>query len=192
MNKLSKEKRDKLILVIVGAVSLLGLIYFGLIRPQYDAISKIQTQTDTARNKLQTMEDAIKKTGVTVNELQDLTNALAHVENDIASGDTFAWTYDMIRNFKANYKTVEIPGIGQPVISDVDFLPGFPYKQVKVTVSGTAYYHDLGKFIADFENTYPHVRVANLALEPAGAGGDNSEKLSFRMDILALMKQNTP
>jgi Tfp pilus assembly protein PilO len=191
MNKLPKEKRDKLILVIAGSLVLLGVIYFALIRPQYETIASIMTQTNDARNKLQTMEDTVKKTDATRDELIDALDTLSHSESDIASGDTFAWTYDMMRGFKANYKTVDMPGIGQSSIGDVDFLPAFPYRQIKVTVTGTAFYHDLGKFIMDFENTYPHIRVANLSLEPAGASGDDKEKLAFRMDIIALIKQST-
>jgi len=69
-------------------------------------------------------------------------------------------------------------------------LPAFPFKQVKFAVTGTAYYHDLGRFIADFENTYPHIRVANLQVQP-GDAGDGAEKLSFRMEVIALVK-STP
>jgi hypothetical protein len=107
-------------------------------------------------------------------------------EGDIASGDIYAWTYDLISRFKKSYK-VEIPSIGQPTMSDVDLLPLFPYKQLRVTITGTAYYHDFGKFIADFENTFPHIRVVNLVLDPAGT---DSEKLAFRMDVIALVKSN--
>lgn len=189
MNKLPKEKRDKLILVIVGSVAVLGLIYFGLIGPQYDALSKIKIQTNNARNKLQKMEDTVKMADATHDAMIDAVDTLSHSEQDIASGDTFQWTYDMIRGFKANYKSVDMPNIGQSVISDVDYLPDFPYRQIKVTVSGTAYYHDLGKFIADFENTYPHIRIANLSMEPTGETGEESEKLGFKMDILVLIKQ---
>ena len=77
-------------------------------------------------------------------------------------------------------------------MGEVDLLPHFPYKQLKVTVGGTAYYHDLGKFIADFENAFPHMRFANLTLEPVGGTGDNSEKLTFRMDIIALANPTGP
>ena len=191
MNKLPKEKRDKLILVIMGTLVLIGVIYFGLISPQKGAIASINAQTNDARNKLQTMEDTVKRADATRDELIDALDTLSHSENDLASGDTFAWTYDIIRGFKANYKTVDMPGIGQSSIGDVDFLAAFPYRQIKVTVTGTAYYHDLGKFIADFENTYPHIRVANVDLQPAGGSGEDSEKLSFKMDIIALIKQNT-
>jgi hypothetical protein len=74
------------------------------------------------------------------------------------------------------------------VISDVDLLPKFPYKQLKVSVTGTAYYHDLGKFIADFENTFPHIRITNLTVDTGGATAEGGEKLAFRMEVVALVK----
>jgi Tfp pilus assembly protein PilO len=192
MNRLPKEKRDKLILVIMASVTLLGLVYFGLVSPAHASINRIRTQTDNARDKFQTMQNTIKKADSARDELIDTLDKLSNAEQDIASGDTFAWTYDMLRGFKATYKNVDIPVIGQAAIGDVDFLPNFPYRQIKVTVSGTGYYHDIGKFIADFENTYPHMRIANISLEPSGATGDNSDRLSFKMDIIVLIKPNTP
>jgi hypothetical protein len=48
----------------------------------------------------------------------------------------------------------------------------------------------LGKFIADFENSFPHSRVVHLVVEPAVGPDGNNEKLSFRMEIVALVKLN--
>lgn len=102
-------------------------------------------------------------------------------------GDPASWIYDTIRNFKGRFK-VEISVNGQLTTGDVDILPRFPYKQIKATASGTAYYHDLGTFIAEFENAFPHARIVNLTIEPAGTLGDNIERLTFRMDIIFLVK----
>jgi type II secretion system (T2SS) protein M len=107
----------------------------------------------------------------------------------MASGDLYSWTYNTIRLFKAPYQ-VDIPDVGHPDVGTMDLLPDFPFKQVRFTVTGTAYYHDLGKFIADFENKFPHMRVVNLQIQPADATGSN-EKLSFKMDIVALVKSSS-
>jgi len=189
MNKLPKEKRDRLILVILGTVVLLGLVGFGLIQPQYNTISKIKKETVVAQYKLLSIEDTIKRGDSTTTALIDISYTLSHAEDDMASGDIYSWTYDTIRHFKTPYK-VEIPPPGQPTISDVDLIGNFPYRQLKFNVTGTAYYHDLGKFIADFENNFPHIRVVNITLEPVGGTGDDAEKLSFRMDVIALIKPN--
>ena len=72
----------------------------------------------------------------------------------------------------------------------VDLLPGYPYKQIKLSLIGTAYYHDLGKFIADFENAFPHMRLVNLEVEPSPGttGPESAERLGFRMDVVILVK----
>ena len=191
MNRLPKEKRDQLVLVGMGTLFLLILIVFSLIRPQYAAISAIKARTDDARKDLQSKEDTIKKADTVSTQLADLTYTLSQAEGDMVSGDPAQWIYNTIRNFKEHYK-VDISVNSQLSMGEVDLLPHFPYKQLKVTVGGTAYYHDLGKFIADFENTFPHARITNLTLDPVGGTGDNSEKLTFRMDIIALANPTGP
>jgi hypothetical protein len=191
MNKLSKEKRDRLILVGMGTLALLILIIYGLVHPQYGAISKINADINAARDDLKSKQDIIKMTDTVSNQLADVTDTLAEAEGDMVTGDPTLWIYDKIRNFKEHYK-VDVSVNSQLPIGEVDLLPHFPYKQLKVTVGGTAYYHDLGKFIADFENAFPHARIANLTLEPVGGTSDSSEKLAFRMDIIALANPTGP
>ena len=185
-----KEKRTQFILVILGTLVVLGLIGFLLIRPQYQTLSKIHKTAGDERDKLQKIKDTIKKAGDTTAQLTNVTAILSSAEEDMAVGDNYAWTFDTIRRFKASYR-VDIPTIGQPALGDVDVLPQFPFKEIRVTISGTAYYHELGKFLADFENSFPHIRVVNLALEPVNATEAGNEKLSFRMDIIALVKPNS-
>ena len=194
MNKLPKAKRDQLILVGMGTLFLLILIGLGLVRPQYATISAINLQIKAARSQLESMADTSKKAETVSAQLADLTSDLTQAQSDIATGDPAQWIYNTVRNFKEHYK-VDVSVNSQLSLGEVDMLPHFPYKQLKVSVGGTAYYHDLGKFIADFENTFPHARITSLTLEPAnaaGANGDNAEKLAFRMDIVALTNPTGP
>ncbi|HUA67649.1 MAG TPA: type II secretion system protein GspM [Candidatus Saccharimonadales bacterium] len=188
MKKLSKEKRNQLIMVILGTVVLLALIYIGLIAPQDQELRTIANEKSAADAKLNQMKMTIKQSENSAAKVREASDQLLQAEGDLASGDIYAWTYDLISQFKRAYD-VDIPAIGQPAIGAVDVLPHFPYsQQVTVSVNGTAYYHDFGKFIADFENKFPHIRVANLILEPADP---DNEKLNFRMDIIALVKPNS-
>ena len=186
MKKLSKEKRNQLIAVAMATLGILALIYLFLIRPQHDSLSKIAKDKTATDSQLQNIKNVIKNVDAIASELIDVTNALVLTEKDMATGDLYSWTYDTIRHFKQQYK-VEIPDIGHPTVANVDLLPAFPYKQVQFSINGTAYYHDLGKFIADFENNFPHSRMVRLLIEP---GGDIPEKLKFRMEIIALVKLN--
>jgi Tfp pilus assembly protein PilO len=187
--KLSKEKRNQLILVLFCTMAVLVLMWLNLIRPRYAALSQTAASQDVAEKKLEGIQTAVKHADFTTNQLADVTQALSNAQSDMASGDLYSWTYNTIRLFKTPYQ-VDIPDIGHPDVETMDLLPSFPFKQVKFTITGTAYYHDLGKFIADFENTFPHIRVVNLQLQPAQAvGGD--EKLSFKIDVIALVKSTS-
>lgn len=188
MKRLPKEKRNQLIIVIIATLAVLGLIYFGLIRRQYASIDKIHKAKKEADTKLLSIRGTITNATAITKELNTNSAALSQIEADMASGDLYSWTYNTLRRFRQPYQ-VEIPEIGQPVIGDVDSLPSFPYKQIRFTVSGTGYYHDLGKFIADFENNFPHSRLINLVVEPVSAT-DGSEKLEFKVDIIALVRPN--
>lgn len=184
--KFSAEKRNQLIAVAIGTVVVLVAIWFLFISPRYAALRQARKATDEKQHQLQTMDQTVKSVGDSTVQLQKVSTVLTQAESDIASGDPNAWIYDLIRHFKENYK-VDISISGQATISDEDLLPHFPYKQMRVSASGTAYYHDLGKFIANFENTYPHIRLVGLTIEPT-SGAD--EKLQFHMDIVALIKSN--
>ena len=177
-------------MVVIATGAALALVYFFLISPQKDQNEQLGLRIRAEHEKLVAIKAAVKDADAIAARLTDISLQLNHAEEDIASGDVYAWTYDTIRRFKAPYH-VDIPSIGQPSISDMDMLAGFPYRQVKVTISGTAFYHDLGKFVADFENTFPHMRLVNLSIEPASMTGANAERLSFRFDVITLIKPTT-
>jgi Tfp pilus assembly protein PilO len=189
MKRLSPAKRNQLILVLMVTAVLIGAVYFLLISPQNSQNSQLINQTKDRQADLDKYKKIISEAQTTSNQLASVSLQLDNAERDIATGDTYAWIYDTIRRFKANYH-VDIPTIGQPSIGDVDLIPNFPYKQVRITLNGTAYYHDLGKFIADFENNFPHIRLVNLSLQPDNDANGIAEQLSFRVDLVALIKPN--
>ena len=190
MKRLSTEKRNRLIMVLLGTAGLISAVYFLLIQPQNDENQKLNAKIVSEQDRLEKMKGTIKTATSAAGSAADNSVLLARAEEDIASGDLFAWTYDTVRRFKAGYR-LDIPNIGQPILSEVDIIPNFPYKQIKFSLIGTGYYHDIGKFISDFENKFPHMRVTNLTIDPAGGTDSSTEKLAFRMDIVALVKSNT-
>lgn len=189
-SKLSKEKKKQLI----GAVALTGLVLAALghflIQGGYQSLHKLDLKKQTAQAKLKQMQNAVERSKEIEAEFSATSKLLAHQEAGIASGDLYSWMHGNLRKFQRGYK-IEIPQIS-PVSepTDVNLIPQFPYKQASLALAGSAYYHELGRFIADFENEFPLMRIVNLNLErnPAPAGGER-DKLAFRMDIVTLVKQ---
>jgi hypothetical protein len=189
--KLSKEKRQQLILTLVGTVAVLCGLGFGLIRFQQDALKNLAEKNVAARKKLADMRDTVNNAAKYEASVTEARKKLADMETDMASGDLYAWVINTLRTFKVPYK-VEIPQYS-PIgpVTDMSLLPDFPYKQATLTVAGTAHFHDFGKFLSEFENQFPHIRVVNLKLDavPAMGATQDQELVSFTMEIVTLVKQ---
>ena len=189
MNSLSKEKRSQLVLVAVVTGGVLAGLWFGLIRFQQQSLSNLAQNKIAAKQKLEQVKQAIESADLIESQLGEAGQRLGKIETTMASGDLYAWTINTLRQFKLGYK-IEIPQFSQiDGPKDMNMLPGFPYKQANMTISGTALYTDFGKFVADFENQFPYMRVLNLSLEPMPATtGAERERLAFRMELAMLVK----
>jgi hypothetical protein len=145
------------------------------------------------RDKIDRIQTVV--TGATQVEagLKVASERLYVIENGMPSGDLFSWIVRTIKTFNNPTYKVDMPQFGIPVVNPVSMLPNFPYSQSSVAVSGNAYYSEFGKFLADFENHFPYMRVQNLSLEPGGGTTpEEREKLAFHMEIVTLVKVNTP
>jgi hypothetical protein len=189
--KLPKNKQNQLVLVVLVTLIALAGLYFALIRCQHDALTRLKSDKVAAAKKLKVVLDSLHRAESIKADLDTARAKLAAAETDVASGDLYAWVINSLRDFKANYQ-VEIPQfsqLGSPV--DVNLLPNFPYKQATLTVAGSAHYDDLGRFLADFENKFPHARLINLSVDAnANSLLTEPETLSFKMDIITLVKVN--
>jgi len=194
MKNLPKEKRNRLVLIGVLTVIAAAAIYYFLIKAQQNSASSIAKAINEQKLKVGSAERLIAACSDIKKNVELANQKLASIEETMASGDMYAWVIQTVGRFGQERK-VEIPQFSREVTTDVGILPKFPYKAAVFNVRGSAFYHDLGKFLADFENSFPYARVQNIELEPAGssaanAGGD-VEKLAFRLEIVALINSNT-
>jgi len=200
MNKLPKEKRDRIILVVLGTVFLITGVWFGLIKSQRSTLEKYTTDNVQAQEKVTNAKRRIEKEKQIQADLDLAGQGLKTVEDEMASGDLYSWLIVTLNKFRIPYtNTVEIPNFSRETVAEVLLIPNFPYKAATFTIRGTAYYHELGRFVADFENTFLHIRLLNLEMEPLGlpnsgavkASLEEEEKLSFKMEIVTLIKPTT-
>jgi len=187
--KLSKEKQQHLILVVLLTVGTVVGLWFGLIRSQKQSLRVLAAKKQIAKEKLLQVRRAIETADQTEQQLCEFKKQLDKSEEGMASGDLYSWSINTIRAFKLGYK-VDIPQYSQiDGPKDATLLPAFPYKQATMTIAGTASFHEFGRFVADLENQFPSMRVLNLTLEPvSGLVSSDKEKLAFKMDVAALIK----
>ncbi len=190
MKSLPKEKRDRLILIVIGTLGCMLAIWFGLVRAQNKSLENIARKSIEQQNKVGNAVRLVGSTAEIQKKLEAATEKLHALETGMASGDLYSWMIMTVNKFRAGHR-VDIPQFSREVPTEVGVLPKFPYKAALFNVRGTAYFHDLGTFLADFENNFPYLRVQNLELEPATASSATTtgdpEKLAFRMEIITLV-----
>jgi hypothetical protein len=191
MNKLSKEKRLHLILVAIVTVGIIAGLWFGLIAMEESKIKEIARKNDSVQKEIGKIQKVVVEANEVSLSIKEATNRLNAIEATMPAGDLFSWIVSSIKQFNVPSYKVEMPQIGAPSVDKVHMFSDFPYNQASVAVSGTAYYFEFGKFLADLENHFPYLRVQNLSLEPGfGTTAEEHEKLTFRMEIVTLVKTN--
>lgn len=209
MITLTQDQRNRLIFAAVATVVTLAVIWFGLIRLQLSQRARWQSQIAVAETKLNDSRRLTRSSDRFAEELATQQTALEEIESGMApaSQASYAWMRRKVNRFKEGEETaphagtetdqklnkpykVDVQDYSTPVIGEVGLLPAFPYQAASCSIRGSAFFHELGRFLADFENTFPYVRVQNLELFPSVSGtgpGEEPEKLTFNCDLVALV-----
>lgn len=186
--KLTPDKRNKLILVAMLTAGVLALLWFALLTTQESKLKEIAAKITSAEEKERRMQLSVKAASAVEADLKIGRQKLGVVEEEMASGDLYSWMHTIIKNFKTSYR-IDIPQFSSVEVGDCALIYKFHYKQAKVTLNGSAYFHDLGKFVSDLENRYPYMRLQNLQLQPA-TGPEHEgeqERLGFRIELITLV-----
>ena len=210
MNKLSKEKRDKLILVCIAIVAVLGGLYTFVLGAQKEELATLQAQITGARSKVDKAEVLVRSSGVIETRLAENKKLIeARQEKMAPPGQYYYWFLKLIDQFRKEEKLdtgfiVDITP--QPEFVEGGLLPKFPYKAASFGLRLNGQFHDVGKFVASLENAFPYFRVQNIRISPHGVGGasaaptrqqplanlDNGEgKLTVELRIVTLVKPGT-
>ena len=196
MALLSKDKRDRLILLIIGTIAIIVGLWYGVIRTRRERFEDSKTRRDAVIDKLEKARVRVKQAEKVEAEMEAATRKLRTIEETMAPGvNVYSWAAELLEKAKAGHE-VNIIDVTRPSKGEVGLLAQFPYEAAIFSVRGAAYYHDFGKFLADFENRFPYFRVQNLLLGTSGEsslGAEASargveEKLQFKMDIVTVVR----
>lgn len=183
MARLTKEKRDRLILVCTSTLLIMAGLWMLLVRSQQEKLKQIAVETANVVEQIEGTQRLIKLRSRFEDTFGRLEEELAKRESGMAHGDHYFWFVNMLNKFKAGYE-IDIPQISPATVGPVGLFPVFPYEAATFKVSGTAHFYKFGEFLRDFENSHPHIRIQNLEIDPQSG----SEKINFRMDVVTLVK----
>ena len=186
MRKLSKEKRDRLILVCFSTLGIIAALWLTLIQSEREKLKQMRAETSNLVDQIEGTTRLINQETEFHKTLENLNAEMARRESGMASGDRYAWFINMLNKFKTGY-ALEIPQIGHDAVGPVGLFPEFPYEAATFKISGSGTYFEFGRFLRDFENKYPYIRVQNLDLKPLKTEA-KKEQISFNMDVVTLVK----
>jgi Tfp pilus assembly protein PilO len=192
MSKSPKEKREKLTLAVLMSMAGVAGIWFGLLEPEQTSLRNKAKLLAETKGKLSTVQRELRLTESYKVHLDSARRQIESMEAKMPTGDVYRWAIRSITSLQTN--NVEIANLEPPRIGESSILPKVPYKTALLSVNGTAHYHDFGKFLANLENNFPHMRVQRLELEPTQFGEVTTagqEQLNFKLEILALVKPST-
>ena len=193
MKNLPKEKRDRLILLVLGALVILVGLYYGLITMQQKTLQDSAKRKLEQENKLGSGERMVGNSASIQKALDEATAQLKAVEATMPSGDMYSWVILTINTFVNSFNEthqarIDIPQFSREVPCEIGMYGKFPYRAASFVLRGTAFYHEFGRFVSDFENTFPYMRIQNIELEPSpvttSTNPDDAERLQFKIEVV--------
>jgi hypothetical protein len=191
MNRLPKEKRDMIILIIFGTGVVLAGLWFGVINGQFKTLAAKRLKFEEAQKRVADAERLVKRADQIHEDLILVSNKLVSIEQEMASGDLFTWSLKTMESCITPHH-LKVVDSSRPVESRVGLFAQFPYRAIIFSVRTSAYYHQFGTFLKEFENRYPYMRIQNLILDPSGTGSDEAEMLTAKFEVMALVKDKNP
>ncbi len=195
LKALSAEKKQHLAAVGMGTVLALVALYMLLIAPARQALAQLQTQTAEAEKKYTDADRLVRRAPAVQEELDRLEARLNSIEAGMVDSDPVQWIRSTEIKFRAQAPyAVDIPNFPFRGQGDMTMIPDFPYRAASYLFGGSAYYHDLGRYLADWENQFPYMRILNLEITPddpgplAAATSDDRERLNFTFEVSVLVK----
>jgi Tfp pilus assembly protein PilO len=193
MAKLTKEKRDQLIVVCLVTVLVVFCLWYLVINTQQSTLVENRKRVEELVKKSTAAKELARKREKYRMELDQAQTRLDAIEATMLPvGNEYVTLFETIKDRVRSSKVEFLGDLTQPTIGDTDLLPRFQYKSASFEATFYGYYHDLGKFLAGLENDYPYMRFQLMSLRhPDVLNPEKPEQLRLELKIVALVKPTT-
>ena len=177
MNKISPQKKQHILIVGASSLVIAGLLFQFGVMSKKDSIQDEEARRDEAQAKLDDGDKWIKLSKIIQTSFEENKQKLSVLETSMVpvnKNDWKVWLHTRLRDVQIRQRhDVQLGEITLDPPYDIcaDLLPKVPFAAARFRVPITAYYGDLGKFIADVENKFPYLRIENLNISVAPTVG---------------------
>jgi hypothetical protein len=194
MNNWSPERRRKFAALVVGTLIVLVVLWQGGIVTLQGRLHQKESKIDLIEGRLKKAEAARSLAPKYEAEMEANLRRIRALEGKMAQGDVYRWVINHVLDLQ-DLHHVTVTSFQPPRIGELDVPPPVPYKSAAYSLNGNAHYHNLGTFLADFENSSPFIRLRGLTIQaaaPGFTGATEPERLAFQVDFSTLISTNAP
>ena len=171
MNKLSTEKRNRLIIIAASALAICATLWFLVIRSQNENLRKRLESVEDVKTKIEKAQRLVRRRALIEEELAQLRQEFAQAEAEMIPVEQLTgnkWLADKLRNFIKDRYDLSLLNLSNDALIGKQFLllPKLDYSGAAYNVELSGFFHEFGKFLADFENRFPYLRIQELRMWP--------------------------
>lgn len=190
MKNLSKDKKDALILTVMGTVFYCVFALQFFVTGQKKRIENYSKEVGKLEKKVSDLNRLTSKSDMINRDFNTAEAKLEKLEEYMISGDPFTWMISRMQEFRNGHKEVFF-SFSRPSLDQTSIFPDLGFEVMRFPVSGKATYHDLGSFIADLESKNPFFRVEKLSMSQKNGvppvAGASTEVLDFYFELVAML-----
>lgn len=167
-----RDKQTQILAVAAGTLVVAGLLWFFFVSASSERLSRAEESFLDIDDRIRKAELRIRRGRIVEQEFAALKERIAQAERHMIPVEQLngnKWMLDLISQFIQSRKhTVQPtrlsndPLIGKQFV----FIPKFDYSGAAYDLELQAYFHDFGRFLADFENEFPYIRIQELEMAP--------------------------
>jgi len=195
--RLSKEKRDRLLMVGILTVVVCVALWWSFIHESNKSRAKSRAQIAELTAVIEQANQWLKREA---DWAEDHKRALADLDakekNMLPEGKEMSFLSEAIERVRQNH-AVYFESISPAQHNPrVELLPQFPYRRnATLSYRCYGYYHEFGSFLADLENTYPYMQfmLNSIApMKPSEQREKGEDDLRFELKVVALLQPPAP
>lgn len=192
MKKLSKDKRDSLILTSIGTLFFCVFALQFFVAGQQKKISSYRSELGSIGKKDSKLNRLISREALITRDYEQSLSRLKLLEEYMAIGDPFSWIISRKEKFDRDHNEVKT-SVRAGRIDQHPIFPDFQYEVIRFKIVGTAPFHEIGKYVSGLENSNPLFRIENLTMNekngiPPVTSDAYNEVLDFSFDLLLMIK----
>jgi len=103
MARLPKDKRDKLILLGIGAIAIIIGLWLGVIVTRRQQIDQSKSKLTKAMDKLDKARGVVSRAAQAESDMEAATQKLKAIEDTMVSGDLFSWALQLLERARVGH-----------------------------------------------------------------------------------------